>query len=138
MGLAKRVEGKTYTVCGTGQYIAPEVLRGCGYGHSADWWALGVILFELLEGHDLFAGDPLLVINSIKEFVPSRLTFKKAKGAAADFVRKLLTPDLNARLGCSSEGASEVLAHPFLSEPLPPECRVRLQAKAQKVLAKVW
>mmetsp|Transcript_88821 Transcript_88821/g.251810 ORF Transcript_88821/g.251810 Transcript_88821/m.251810 type:complete len:196 (+) Transcript_88821:3-590(+) len=54
MGLAKVVIGKTYTVCGTPDYIAPETLRRTGYGRGVDWWALGVLLFIMMSGRAPF------------------------------------------------------------------------------------
>ncbi|KAG7280209.1 hypothetical protein CRUP_037570 [Coryphaenoides rupestris] len=51
-GLSRRLErgGRAFTICGTIQYMAPEVLSGGPYNHAADWWSLGILLFSLVTG----------------------------------------------------------------------------------------
>mmetsp|Transcript_82427 Transcript_82427/g.217457 ORF Transcript_82427/g.217457 Transcript_82427/m.217457 type:complete len:258 (+) Transcript_82427:2-775(+) len=54
MGLAKIVLGKTYTVCGTADYMAPETLRRAGHDRAVDWWALGIFIFVMMTGRSPF------------------------------------------------------------------------------------
>ena len=50
-GMAKRMlQDKTYTLCGTREYLAPELWAGQGYSFGVDWWACGVLIYEMVFG----------------------------------------------------------------------------------------
>jgi len=57
-GFAKVCSTKTFTLCGTPEYMAPEIILGRGYDKGVDWWAFGVLLYECLAGYSPFC-DPV-------------------------------------------------------------------------------
>ena len=65
-GFAKICTGRTYTLCGTPEYLAPEILLNKGHGKPVDWWTFGVLLYEMIAGIDPFNDeDPMLIYQKI-------------------------------------------------------------------------
>ncbi|XP_053176183.1 ribosomal protein S6 kinase-related protein [Scomber japonicus] len=71
-GLSRRLSRgeKAFTICGTIQYMAPEVLSGGPYNHAADWWSLGIMLFSLVTGEFPVAAEPdhITMLSKVREF----------------------------------------------------------------------
>ncbi|TYJ53709.1 hypothetical protein B9479_005676 [Cryptococcus floricola] len=65
-GFAKVVQDRTFTLCGTPEYLAPEIVLSQGHGKAVDWWALGILAFEMLAGYPPFFDDhPLGIYEKI-------------------------------------------------------------------------
>merc|ERR1712196_172183 len=77
-GLAKMLLGKTYTVCGTADYFAPETLKQSGHNRAVDWWAMGVLAFIMLAGVSPFDAPDVMQVykNIVRGF--SKVTFPDA------------------------------------------------------------
>ncbi|KAK8967334.1 Serine/threonine-protein kinase AtPK1/AtPK6 [Platanthera guangdongensis] len=111
--LDQRERRKKRSAVGTPDYLAPEILLGTGHGATADWWSVGVILFELLVGIPPFnAEHPQMIFDNIlNRKVPWPVVPEEMSVEAQDLIDKLLTEDPNHRLG--AKGASEVKQHVF-------------------------
>merc|ERR1719188_1045443 len=93
MGISKLVVSNTFTTCGTPMYMAPEVVAGIGHNRAADWWSLGVLIFELLSGKSPFESvHPMEIYSKVMRGI-ARVNFpSECHGNAGDLVRALLTP----------------------------------------------
>eukprot|EP00742_Colponemidia_sp_Colp-10_P000759 GILJ01000825.1.p1 GENE.GILJ01000825.1~~GILJ01000825.1.p1 ORF type:complete len:330 (-),score=65.08 GILJ01000825.1:191-1180(-) len=109
-GFAKKVDFRTYTLCGTPEYIAPEVLLNKGHGKPVDWWTLGILIYEMLVGYPPFVDDdPMGIYQKILDgkIVFPRYFDKHAKS----LVKKLLTADLTKRYGNLKAGVDDIKRH---------------------------
>mmetsp|Transcript_31658 Transcript_31658/g.96896 ORF Transcript_31658/g.96896 Transcript_31658/m.96896 type:complete len:440 (-) Transcript_31658:253-1572(-) len=118
LGFGKVISGRTYTAVGTLPYIAPEIILNEGHEFGVDWWALGVIVYEMLVGQSPFVddGDDHSLCRRIIS-CDTEVTYPASMSARArDFVSRLLDSMPLSRLGCGGQGASELWGHPFLRE----------------------
>lgn len=116
MGIAKVVIGKTYTVCGTADYFAPETLRQVGHNRAVDWWALGVMLFIMLAGRSPFDAPEVSLIykNIIKGF--SKVKFPKTfPSDVIDSIKSLCRKKPEERVTMQKGGVDNFKEMPFFS-----------------------
>eukprot|EP01125_Pyxidicula_operculata_P011497 TRINITY_DN3763_c0_g1_i1.p1 TRINITY_DN3763_c0_g1~~TRINITY_DN3763_c0_g1_i1.p1 ORF type:complete len:501 (-),score=102.54 TRINITY_DN3763_c0_g1_i1:219-1721(-) len=117
-GFSKYVRDRTWTMCGTPDYISPEVVAGIGHNTSVDWWSLGVLTFEMLAGHPPFIAETILdLFNAIRE--PTKIQYPSHFSShAVDFIKRLLVVNPALRLGATHGGINDIKLHPwFNSEP---------------------
>ncbi|OQR75630.1 AGC/PKA protein kinase-like [Tropilaelaps mercedesae] len=110
-GFAKKCAGKTYSLCGTPEYLAPEIVSMRPYGKSVDVWAYGVLIFEMLCGRTPFAAPEYRDICN--KICKEKVDFGDVKitDLCKDVVIKLLAKKPSKRLGVSGRGTSGIRDH---------------------------
>ena len=102
-------ETKTFSICGTAEYLAPEILLGKGYDKTCDWFSFGVVIFEMFCGYHPFKSVGKK-INMQRYYNPLRIP-EKVGDVAQDLIHKLLIPNPQKRLGYKS--VNDIKNHPF-------------------------
>ncbi|KAG9044224.1 Serine/threonine kinase [Tulasnella sp. UAMH 9824] len=105
----------TGTFCGTSEFMAPEILLEQKYGRAVDWWAFGVLVYQMILGESPFRGDDEdEIFDAILEDEPLYpITMPRD---AVSLLQKLLTRDPNRRLGSGESDAEEIKKHRFFND----------------------
>jgi serine/threonine protein kinase len=104
-------------ISGTPEYLAPEIIQSKGHGKAVDWWALGILIFEMLAGYTLinFSYPPFFdekPFGIYEKILQSKIAFPPHfEDCCRDLIKKLLHPDRTMRLGNLFGGSKDVKNH---------------------------
>jgi len=111
-GFAKEVTDKTFTLCGTPDYLAPEIVTGRGHNRAVDWWTLGILLYEMAASFPPFYDEQ--PINTYRKIIKCKVKWVRTfSQEIRDLIQAFLRVRPIKRIGMRRGGVEQIRRNPF-------------------------